>query len=259
MAKKSKDRADLPLLKFRFHPDGMPLRCSAWSESGSRKDGDVKIYCEVRLDGYVPAQTTSGMDGVDVATVRSYWLVWIRKGLVPRGGKMVPGRNYEATIELRCDREVVIPGLPLLRGRATHWKDAIEEVGEFSNPGSVMQKLGARMYGVRDRWADVRPLRLRWPYSNQEEPNARYGEITRVGGHVFDHESDGTVASCYDGGTAKVAKELTQRYQGNAFLLGPDANGKYHLYHRDYMSKADEIDIGDYRGRLIAGTGDSEF
>lgn len=243
---------DLPPLDFK-HTD-VALRCGPWTEGEKRRDNSASIKCEVRLNGLVPS--SSGENGITEATVRSYWVVRITKSLVTRGGKQCPSKHYVATIALVMGREVIGGPEPLLRGQGTHWKDAIDEVGMFSLPEPVLAKLGRAYLGEPSKWAVVRPLRVTYPWKDPGEPNAKYSPIRRVGDHEFDLDTDGAVVSFYGGNTQIVARTLTSHLGGNAFLMGPDAQGRFNLYHHEYMNASIVIDIDDYRARLIAGTGD---
>jgi hypothetical protein len=183
------------------------------------------------------------------------WEVHISKART--GGKLLPA--WEATFFVKPnDGPLKMDPVVLLRGSDIGWDAPIASVSEFSDIVSAMRRCGQqRLFGHEGAgWEAVRPFKIEWPYEDHREPNAKYSNYYWCG-PSFDHESDGVVAFCY-GASSHTMRHLCSSYAGaNARLEGPDAQGKYWIWHRGEMLYKDETDIDDWRGRIVASAGDS--
>lgn len=144
----------------------------------------------------------------------------------------------------------------LYSGHCRGWRDVLKTVAEDAPFLETLSLIGQSIYSDPDQWIALRPFKVLWPFRSWDEPNARYSSFHLVSNYPFDPETDGAVASCYQG-SGRAALKFAQKLGANAFLTGPHGpDSEYRIYHRNSMQAFDVISIDDYRGRIIAGTRD---
>lgn len=199
--------------------------------------------------------------------VAPYWELSISRLEQGADGRL--GRQFTATIshvdglEIESVQDGKLdkadrPTVQVCRGSAVSWAEAINVVSTCGDTHLACAATGAMIYGegAQRAWGVVRVFLVQYPWRDPREPNAAHTPFHLVGPYGFDADSDGAVVSCYELKHA-AARKFAERAGANAFLLGPyKAAPRYRLYHREGMTKFDEIDIDEWRARIIAGTRD---
>jgi hypothetical protein len=241
---------ELDLLSF--DQDGVRLLGGSWElyESSER----VCATCVLRLSGYKPHEV--GYYSRPQLPPTAGWVLTIerKRAFNASRNQTRTARAYEARIAWSAtarQNDQVGPFVTVLRGDCRTWPEAVNEVSKYALVVPAIQRLGAQLYATA--WSPVRAFRVVYPWSKPAEPNRAYSPFQLVGGFDFNPESDGVSAHVL--GDVAVADFVT-KLGGNAYLVGPDGAGQYQVHHRNSMRDVDEIDIDDWRGRIVAGTGD---
>jgi len=246
---------EMEVPRFQQSHYGVALHGTAWKLN--RHGAAVpEIYCELRLAGWVrPDYAVSGQ-------IDRSWRLEITRPKRSRGktGVKMIGDAFVA----RLFEHGSPVSRTIMRGTCeggkhrSDWQDAALQVQQMVNIPAVMKEMATlSTYGpeTRSRWSLFRPFIVKYPWRDPEEPNAKYSPFTLCRGLGYDVESDGALC-CQLDVEEHGSRDLASNLKANAFLVGPDEEGHYWVYHRSSMSTRDVIDIDDWRARIIAGTQD---
>lgn len=254
---------DVDLPPVVFFNCGTRLMGTHWEQFDASDQFTVR--CRLCIGSFV-AHETSYYSRPELPPL-SCWVLSITRKRAYDSNRMqnrtAPG--YEATLSysLSGKFESRTPGVTVLRGSCSVWANAVREVSRHATVIQAARQIGQALYrhdgAAEDKtrhWYPVRPFKVKYPWSQRNEPNRFHSPFGLVGGLDFDVSTDGIVASRL--GSQDDVREFVTKLGGNAYLEGPDERGQYTVWHRNAMREADPIDIDDWRGRLVAGIGEPD-
>jgi hypothetical protein len=242
-------RAIEELPDLSFEAEGINIRNFGGWRLLKQGDGTHVIKSVLRLVGWVNANDYEIRDETSwrltISQPQNHW------------GRRGQGRVAMIYPPKASDNQEA--GAVVFRFTASNWTDAITALKYHAGDRIVkaMRSFGAELYSREGAgWEAFRPFVVVYPYKDPKEPNAKYSPFKLCQGLLFDAETDGVTSYVFKLASINTHAEA-HKCGANAFLRGPDDQGRYWVHHRDMMRAADEIDIDEWRGRIIAGAGEN--